>query len=593
MKLKPLLLLLLLLECSTSFGQVVTWSDYFASGTPSLTQAQNWINYRSSLIPRQYYKVRMYGSLSSSVMECNNAVIVNDMAAKLRTGTAQTWVDGSNTWNVGSCGSTTAGNGIEFSVNSGNCACQNSPSVGWVIRVGIGNNNWGGMNTATCSSPAQTMTLEFYYNAGMNNAAVTAVTNPVKPFCPGTYNVAAQIKNNGQNRINGVKVFWEVDGVLQPVVNYSGMIDTFNGASPQVVNVPLGFLNFAGSPRQLKIYTSLPNGVADTVNNDDTLKLELSPSPKTVISAAGPTVFCTAGNINVTLNASAGAGNIYQWFRDGNPIPGATNASFQATLAGDYTVRIDSNGCTNTSAVTRVDNLAMPLPLVHPAGYPVLCSGDSITLVANAGVTGAAYQWQFQGYDIPGATNASYTVTSPGNYNVVTSKYICNASSPGINVVPASQPTPMIEEETAGTYKLKTQPVYISYQWRRDGADIAGETNFAITPKQNGSYTVVVSNGGCDAESQPIIVSSVGVNNIYNNGAAVSVYPNPASAAININAPEQSQVIISSLDGKTTLQQVITNNPIDISSFANGIYLIKITNADGALLMLDKLIISH
>lgn len=425
--------------------------------------------------------------------------------------------------------------------------------------------------------------------AGYNNAGVDAVVNPIGKFCPGTYQLKVKIKNQGQNSITGVKIYWELDGVLQPVVNYSGTLTTVSGGS-YTANVDLGFVNFSGADRQLKIYTSMPNNIADTVNLDDTLRVSLGPSPKAKITPSGPTVFCTAGNINVTLDAPAGAGNIYQWFRDGNPIPGATNSAFTATLAGDYTVRIDSNGCQNTSPVTRVDNLAMPLPLVHPAGYPVLCNGDSITLVANAGVTGATYQWQFQGADIPGATNASYTVSSPGNYTVIATKYICNASSAGINVVPATQPTPMIFEETSTTtYTLKTQPVYVSYQWRRDGNDIPGATNFAYVPTQNGTYTVVVSNGGCDAESEPIIVGNVGVGSIYSS-SAINIYPNPATGYIYTNAPTGSNITITGIDGKILVQQKTDATAINISYLENGIYLVKIADENGNILKIEKLL---
>lgn len=426
---------------------------------------------------------------------------------------------------------------------------------------------------------------------GMNNAKLDAFVSPVPSFCPGMQNVTVKVKNGGYNRINTVRIYWEVDGVLQPAVNYSGMIDTSGGSNPDFANISLGNVTFSGAARTLKAYTSIPNGIADTVNDNDTFQVVVSASPYAQITANGPTVFCTAGNINVTLDAPAGAGNIYQWFKDGNPIPGATNASLQATLAGDYTVRIDSNGCTNTSPIVRVDNLAMPLPLVHPNGYPVLCSGDSITLTANAGITGATYQWQFQGSDIPGATSASYTVVAPGNYTVVTSKYICNASSEGVNIVPATAPTPMIEEETASSYRLKTQPVYTSFQWKRDGNDIAGETSYVHIPKQNGSYTVVVSNGGCSAESQPVIVSSVSVKALSNSDITINIYPNPAGDYLNIDAPENAKLEITGVDGKVIMSStIVTGKAIDISSLANGLYMMKIMDTDNNTLANEKLV---
>lgn len=421
---------------------------------------------------------------------------------------------------------------------------------------------------------------------GYNNAAAAGIASPSYPFCPGTYAVAATIKNAGKNQIQNVKVYWELDGVLQPVVNYNTLIDTFGSTAGNLATVTLGNVPFTGSDRNIRVYTSVPNGIADTVNSDDTLKTPMGPAPKTNITPNGPTIFCTAGTINVKLSAPTGAGSTYQWYKDGVPIPGAANRDYQAISAGDYTVKVDSNGCSNTSDIMRVDNLAMPLPTVNPSGYPVLCSGDSVTLVANANITGASYQWEFQGAAILGATNASLTVHSPGNYTVRTSKYVCSASSPGINVTPANKPTPQISQLADGT--LITDPTYVSYQWKKDNVAIPGATLFAYKPSVAGVYTVEVSNGGCSEESQPI-QATTGVMGI-NITDGISIYPNPATTHVNVSAPANTLIVITSVEGKTLISQRADMGTIDISNMATGVYLIKIMNTEGAMIKTERLI---
>jgi hypothetical protein len=53
-------------------------------------------------------------------------------------------------WNVGDCGT-------PFEINSrtvsGDCNCDTA----YTVRPCIGNNNWGGINTATCGGPTQSM----------------------------------------------------------------------------------------------------------------------------------------------------------------------------------------------------------------------------------------------------------------------------------------------------------------------------------------------------------------------------------------------------------------------------------------------------
>ncbi len=70
------------------------------------------------------------------------------------------------------------------------------------------------------------------------------------------------------------------------------------------------------------------------------------------ITPAGPTTFCTGGS--VVLNANTGTGYTYQWQLGGTPITAATNASYTASVAGNYTVVIRSGACAATSSATTV-----------------------------------------------------------------------------------------------------------------------------------------------------------------------------------------------------------------------------------------------
>ena len=55
------------------------------------------------------------------------------------------------------------------------------------------------------------------------------------------------------------------------------------------------------------------------------------------------------------LNASAAAGNIYQWKKDGINITGATSESYAATVGGSYTVVVtNAGGCQAVSQPTVV-----------------------------------------------------------------------------------------------------------------------------------------------------------------------------------------------------------------------------------------------
>lgn len=78
----------------------------------------------------------------------------------------------------------------------------------------------------------------------------------------------------------------------------------------------------------------------------------VNPIPVATITPASATTFCAGGS--VVLNGSVGANYTYQWNENGNPIAGATNASFTATSTGSYTLTITALGCVATSSAVNV-----------------------------------------------------------------------------------------------------------------------------------------------------------------------------------------------------------------------------------------------
>lgn len=84
-------------------------------------------------------------------------------------------------------------------------------------------------------------------------------------------------------------------------------------------------------------------------------------------SPAG-TVTITSGG-SVIIYASTGTGYVYQWKKDGVNISGATAASYKATAAGSYQVKITANGCNAWSAPVTVT--------VGSLAGRILMSGDS------------------------------------------------------------------------------------------------------------------------------------------------------------------------------------------------------------------------
>ncbi|MCY7410346.1 MAG: T9SS type A sorting domain-containing protein, partial [Chitinophagales bacterium] len=81
--------------------------------------------------------------------------------------------------------------------------------------------------------------------------------------------------------------------------------------------------------------------------------LTRNPKPTATITALDNLDICSAGT--VTLQANSGDGYTYKWFLNAVKISGASNQTYNATLAGSYTVKVkNSYGCAKTSAAVVV-----------------------------------------------------------------------------------------------------------------------------------------------------------------------------------------------------------------------------------------------
>lgn len=105
-----------------------------------------------------------------------------------------------------------------------------------------------------------------------NNAGVTSIDSPAF-FCAGTHQIMATVENTGNNQINNIKVNWRLDGVLQPQVTYSQLIDTLGGTGSHQAQVSLGMAQFLENyEHTVEIWVSEPNGTTDPVSSNDTLR---------------------------------------------------------------------------------------------------------------------------------------------------------------------------------------------------------------------------------------------------------------------------------------------------------------------------------
>ncbi|NDC42096.1 MAG: T9SS C-terminal target domain-containing protein, partial [Chitinophagia bacterium] len=102
----------------------------------------------------------------------------------------------------------------------------------------------------------------------------------------------------------------------------------------------------------------------------------------------------------------------------------------------------------------------------------------------------------------------------------------------------------------------------------------ATSRNYSYTTA--GRYTVKVTDAnGCSVTSAVYVVDITTAVAEVTSGIDISIYPNPSTAIVHIEAPGKVNVMVLSSVGQMVAEKSQTNE-IDLSQLADGVYLIKV-----------------
>ncbi len=157
----------------------------------------------------------------------------------------------------------------------------------------------------------------------------------------------------------------------------------------------------------------------------------------TVLEAAdGEEVFATiessSGNpfcaVDGPTTLSTAQGNGYQWYKEGAPISGATNQTYETSESGAYSVIVNFGSCEATGNIdldTGAFTSSLDVPEVN-----MLEAGDTLSVTVSTTAINPEFQWFLNNEVIPNATQSIFNVTEFGNYSVIiTQTNSCNTTS--------------------------------------------------------------------------------------------------------------------------------------------------------------------
>lgn len=239
------------------------------------------------------------------------------------------------------------------------------------------------------------------------------------------------------------------------------------------------------------------------------------------------------GSATFSVTATGAPAPTYQWRKNGQSISGATQSTLtldpvSAGDVGSYTVRVQNATKTVTSDAAEL-TLAGAGPAVtdQPVAQQVADGGTATFSVVATGDPAPTFQWLKDGQEISGATQSSLTINpvgadDVGSYAVRLENATGTVTSSTAELTLQSMSGPEIQRQPqtqtvapggGATFQVDAgSGPGVTYQWRRDGAEISGATGARldlsnVQAADAGTYTVVVSSGGTSTESAGAVLA--------------------------------------------------------------------------------------
>jgi gliding motility-associated-like protein len=110
-------------------------------------------------------------------------------------------------------------------------------------------------------------------------------------------------------------------------------------------------------------------------------------------------------------------GNSYQWYKDGELIPGATDQTYQTDESGIFSVSVDLGSCQASGSIDLVSESFTAS--LNVSDETTLEEGETLNVIVTTTAINPEFEWYLNDVLITDATDDSFEINEFGDYSVV------------------------------------------------------------------------------------------------------------------------------------------------------------------------------
>lgn len=448
----------------------------------------------------------------------------------------------------------------------------------------------GGGLTLTASIP---QTYEPYSWSWRDAQGQTLSSSPTLTLSNLTASVTYTVEVTGD--ISGLSDTASVQVIVQEpavITEASGAVGATGGSVTLTVSATGDALTYAwskagqqvGSSASLTLsnlsgadagdYTITVSNAVTQPGDSRTVTVEVLDLP-VITTPPADQIVATGSSASFFVDA-AGDQLVYAWTKDGQTLSATSTLSLNSVSkadAGSYSVQVtnpvDQAGQSASATLTVLDP---PVITSQPQADIQIAAGQGFSLQVVATGDALSYQWQRDGADIPSSISSVYNVSGAqsnqsGSYTVRVSNAVGEQVSSAATVLVeevelvsiTGQPADAtVEPGEAVTFEVVAAGDELTYQWLRDGQEIAGATSasygLTVSLADDGAlFSARVTNRYSEETSQTALLTvrddtppTITVNNVGVAFTFDDTLTLTGTVQDNVTAPDAVEVLAKS-----------------------------------------------